>query len=73
MRCFVLHPFIHFLCPEQLLVIGKRTAHPLTDYIRIFALKREDVSQEGFNALVHRCPQDAGPERGQIIDRKALD
>jgi hypothetical protein len=56
-----------------LLVIGKRTAHPLTDYVRIFALKREDVSQEGFNALVHRCPQDAGPERGQIIDRKALD
>jgi hypothetical protein len=27
MRCFVLHPFIHFLCSEQLLVIGKRTAH----------------------------------------------
>ena len=39
----------------------------------IFALKREDVSQEGFNALVHRCPQDAGPDRGQIIDREALD
>jgi hypothetical protein len=55
-----------------LLVIGKRTAHPLTDYVRIFALKREDVSQEGFNALVHRCPQDAGPERAEIIDRKAL-
>jgi TRAP-type uncharacterized transport system substrate-binding protein len=38
----------------------------------IFALKREDVCQEGFNALVHRCPQDAGPERAEIIDRKAL-
>jgi hypothetical protein len=63
-RCLVLHPSIHFLCPEQLLAIGKRTAHPLTDHVRIFALKREDVSQEGFNALVYRCPQDAGPERG---------
>ena len=72
-RCLVLHPFIHFLCPEQLLVIGKPAAHPLTDYVRIFVLKCQDVSQEGFNALVHRCPQDAGPERGQIIDRKAPD
>ena len=71
-RCLFLHPFIHFLCPEQLLVIGKRTTHPLTDYVRIFALKREDVSQEGFNALVHRCPQEQG-QRGQIIDRKARD
>jgi hypothetical protein len=26
------------LCPEQLLVIGERTAHPLTDFVRIFAL-----------------------------------
>jgi len=41
--------------------------------VRIFALKRDDVSQEGFNALVHRCPQDAGPERVQIIDLKVLD
>ncbi len=56
-----------------MLVIGKRTAHPLADYVRIFALKREDVSQKGFNALVHCCAQDAGPVRGQIIDRNALD
>src|SRR6516164_9899802 len=55
-RCLVLHPSIHFLCPEQLLAIGKRTAHPLTDHVRIFALKCEDVSQEGFNALVHCSP-----------------
>ena len=27
-RCLVLHPFIHFLCPEQLLVIGERTRTP---------------------------------------------
>jgi hypothetical protein len=39
---------------------------PFTDYVRIFALKCEDVRQEGFNALVHRCPQDAGPERGKL-------
>ena len=25
-RCLVLHPFIHFLCAEQLLIIGERTA-----------------------------------------------
>ena len=46
-----------FLRPEQLLVIGKRAARPLTDCVRIVALKRKDVSQEGFNALVHRFPQ----------------
>jgi hypothetical protein len=53
-RCLVLHPFIHFLCPEQLLVIGERTAHPLTDNVQIFALKREDA----------RMP---GPERGDRL------
>ena len=29
--------------PEQLLVIGEHTARPLLDFVRIFALKREEL------------------------------
>ena len=65
-RCLVLHPFIHFLCPEQLLVIGKRTAHPLTDYVRIFVLKRQDVSQEGFTRSSIAVPRMQG-QRGDRL------
>jgi hypothetical protein len=35
----------------------------MSSALRLFALKRENVSQEGFNALVHRFPHYAGPER----------
>jgi hypothetical protein len=30
--------------------------HPFTDCVNVFALKREDVCQEGFNSLVHHFP-----------------
>src|SRR5262249_54307406 len=33
MRSFVLNSFIRFLYPEQLLVIGEHTAHPLLDFV----------------------------------------
>jgi hypothetical protein len=33
------------------------TEHAFTNQPPNFALKREDVGQEGFNALVHRFPR----------------
>jgi hypothetical protein len=41
---------------ELLLVTCEMNAHALTDPVRIFALKRQNVSQEGFYAIVHRNP-----------------
>jgi hypothetical protein len=38
--CLFPHSFIDFLRSEQLGVVGKRDAHPLTDRVRIFALER---------------------------------
>jgi hypothetical protein len=49
-----LHSSIDFLRSEDLLAVGKRDAHPLSYRVRIFALERQNVSQKGFNALVHR-------------------
>jgi hypothetical protein len=40
----------------------------MADRVRIFALKRQNVSQKGFNALVHWFPRNAlGATRAQII------
>ena len=53
----ILHSFIHFLRSEYLLVVGKSDAHPLTDRVRIFALKRHYVGQKGFKVYlthIHR-------------------
>jgi hypothetical protein len=41
---------------KLLLVTCEMNAHALTDPVRIFALKRQNVSQEGFYAIVHRNP-----------------
>jgi hypothetical protein len=48
-----LHSSIDFLRSEDLLAVGKRDAHPLSDRVRIFALERQNVSQKGFNTFVH--------------------
>ena len=50
----VLHSLIHFLRPEDLFVIGKSHAHTVANRVLIFALKRQNVGQKGFDALVHR-------------------
>ena len=50
----VLHAFIHFLRSENLLVVGKGDAHPLANPGLILALKRQNVSEEQFDTLVHR-------------------
>ena len=52
--CLVLHSLIHFLRPEDLFVIGKSNAHAFANRVLIFALKRQNVGQKGFDALVHR-------------------
>src|SRR5262249_3973885 len=39
--------------PEDRLAIPEGTAHALADRLRFFARKGENVSQEGFDALVH--------------------
>jgi hypothetical protein len=64
--CFFLHSFIDFLRAEQLFVIGKSAAHPLTDRVRLFARERQNIGQKGFNALVHQFPRcfTCGPSMG---------
>jgi hypothetical protein len=50
---FFPHSFIDFLRSEDLFAVGKSASHAMADRVRIFALKRQNVSQKGFNALVH--------------------
>jgi hypothetical protein len=42
----VLHASVHFLRPKDLRAVGKRDMHTLSD--RVWALKGENVGQEGF-------------------------
>jgi hypothetical protein len=37
------------------LALGEGDPHPLLDRVRLFARERENVAQEGFDALVHRA------------------
>ena len=37
------------------LAIGQGDAHAFPDRLRVFARERENISQEGFNALIHRA------------------
>jgi hypothetical protein len=39
--------------PEERLAVGKGPAHPLADRVRVFARERENIGQEGYDALVH--------------------
>ena len=41
-------------CSRKTLHLGEGDPHPLPDRVRLFARERENVAQEGFNALVHR-------------------
>jgi hypothetical protein len=54
MSRLVLHSLIHFLRPEDLFAIGDGYANALPNRVLIFALKRQNVGQKGFDALVHR-------------------
>jgi hypothetical protein len=37
------------------LALGEGAPHTLRDRVRLFARERENVAQEGFDALVHRA------------------
>jgi hypothetical protein len=53
---------IRLLRPEDFLTVGQSDPHPPGDRIQVFPGEREDVGQEGFDALVQRRawpPRDA--------------
>ena len=52
--CLVPHALLRLLQPEDCLALGEGAPHPLRDRVRLFARERENVAQEGFDALVHR-------------------
>ena len=45
---------IRLLRPEDFLTVGQSDPHPPGDRIQVFPGEREDVGQEGFDALVQR-------------------
>jgi hypothetical protein len=47
------HPRVQFLRPENRLAVSYSDAHPLPDCVGVLARERENISQKGFNALVH--------------------
>jgi hypothetical protein len=47
------HALLRLLQPEDRLALGEGDPHPLPDRVRLFR-ERENVGQEGFDALVHR-------------------
>jgi hypothetical protein len=60
MSRLVLHSLVHFLRAEDLFVIGESHAHALPNRVLIFALKRQNVGEKGFDALVHPfAPRDS--------------
>ena len=48
------HALLRLQQPEDRLALGEGDPHPLPDRVRLFARERENVAQEGFDALVHR-------------------
>ena len=50
----LLHAFVHLLRAKDCLAVGQRGAHTIADRVRFFTRERENVGQEGFDALVHR-------------------
>jgi hypothetical protein len=63
------HVLVRFLRPEDRFAIPDGGADTPTDRLRVFARERENVSQEGFDALVHGSPV-ASP-RPTIAHREA--
>jgi hypothetical protein len=53
-RDLVPHALLRLLQPEDRLAFGEGDPHPVADRVRLFARERENVAQEGFDALVHR-------------------
>jgi hypothetical protein len=49
------HSLLRLLRPEDRLALGEGDPRPVADRVRLFARERENVAQEGFDALVHRA------------------
>ena len=52
-RRLVPHALLWLLLPEDRLALGESDPHPVADRVRLFARERENVAQEGFDALVN--------------------
>jgi hypothetical protein len=55
------HALLRLLQPEDRLALGEGDPHPVADRVRVFARERENVAQEGFDALVSGFPAAACP------------
>jgi hypothetical protein len=53
-RRLVPHALLRLLQPEDRLALCEGDPHPLPDRVQVFSRERENVGQEGFDALVHR-------------------
>jgi hypothetical protein len=53
------HALVRLLRSEDRLVVAESDAHLIADYVQFFTREGENVSQEGFDALVHRVPRHA--------------
>jgi len=51
---FKCSPIVRLPHPEERLAAGEGDPHPLPDRVQVFPGERENVGQEGFDALVHR-------------------
>jgi hypothetical protein len=49
------HALVVLLRPENCLAIGQDDAHAFADRVRVFSRERENIGQEGFDALVRRA------------------
>ena len=57
MSRLVPHVFLRLLQPEDRLALGEGDPHPLPDRVQVFPGERENVGQEGFDALVIGFPR----------------
>jgi hypothetical protein len=48
------HALLRLLQPEDRLALGEGDPHPRLDGVWLFACERENVAQEGFDALTYR-------------------
>ena len=59
----VFHASVYFLGFENLLAIGKSNMHTFADRLWVFALKGENVGQEGFYTRIgHWCYRSPRPK-----------
>ena len=58
---FKCSPIVRLPHPEERLAAGEGDPHPLPDRVQVFPGERQNVGQEGFDALVHRVSPPCRP------------